>query len=633
MKLNRLMGILVVLMLMLNSFGALAENPAEAGSVPPLYVVLVDCGWTLCGDAESAPGANSVVSAVGDPEGLVLSFVEGALPKLAEPGAMMMVLGYDNQLRGAENIAPAAVSDAAAIAAQVNALRALSGNHSSLLNNALNELGGVIGAHGAGYDCRLMVISGGAVNYSTEDALNNALGGGEVPVNSVRNALTALRDGGVKISSFVWDLNGSARLNAGNLNQGSLVLTAENMAENCAMISGNEAIDLVIGMCDSIVNAGGAFNAPAVQPLKSADLSGLKSNDVAVILTAGKTFEVFSGESILTDLPARKAAAAEGDIVRLYSAAEVSEQDALRIRENRLTALVDQMDADKNGELDTALEVGGAPLSLPVANIADYVFAAEPADAFSAAADGAANTLTLTAARFGAAKLIVTTADGALRRELSVKVANYGITWNLADAAPIYVGEEASIAVCADPANVLEGTVTLNGSVDSAAALTGELKYAPAEPGTLVVSLSVSGRAPESRAYPVQYRLAAGEESRNLAMKYPYFAAQQDQSVQIMDANGQPIPLDGFTVSESALADVYFDADAKTLFLAPKAAGAEVITLTDEVSGQTVTLTLTVESLFSGAMFWVLAAGVPVCLIGLTAMIVLLIVKLGGKRR
>lgn len=626
MKLNRLMGILVVLMLLLSTLGAAAEASA---SDCPLYVVLVDCGWTLYGGEE--PSENSVVTAVGDPEGLVLSFVEGALPKLTEPASQMLILGYNDRLRGAEGMKPVKPDDRMAIGEQVDALRGLTGRQSSLLNVALDELIDRIDAFGSGYDVRLMIISGGAVNYGSADSMNNAIGSAEPPLTGVKSALDALRERGVKVSSYVWDLNGSAGLNAAHPQLTNLLLTQQVMGENCAMISGGNARELIAGVCDAVVNdfGGEEYKAPAVSALKDADLTELKSNDAAVILNAQGEFEAYVGENIVTDLNRCKAAAADGDVLRLYSAVNVTEADRMVIQENKLSALVGQLDADRNGALDASLEVNGGAATFSISDAADYVFAAEPADAFRVTAD--AGSLNFVAQKSGAAKLIVTTADGAMSRELSVSVANYGVTWNIENGAVIYAGEPADIAACADPANVLEGTVVLNGAPVNDAQPGSSLQYAPAEAGRLTVSVGVAGRAAEERTFAVHYRLS--EDVKNLTLKYPCFKAQADQTVQLLDAQGNAVSLKGFGASESALAEIYFNEDGDTLFIMPKAAGAETITLTHAASGQTVALNLTVDSLFSDAMFWVLAAGVPVCLIGLTAMIVLLIVKLGGKRR
>lgn len=630
MKLNRLMGILVALMLLLSALGVSAEevpeSTLEAGC--PLYVVLVDCGWTLYGG--EVPSETSVVNAVGDAEGRVLSFVEGVLPKLTEPASQMLILGYNDHLRGAEGITPVSAGDAAAISAQVDALRGLNGRQSSLLNVALEELNAYLDAFGSGYDVRLAVISGGAVNYGSASAMNAAFDRGELPLTKVKSGLDALRADGVKVSSYVWDLHDSARLRADHPQLVQLLLTESAMGENCTMISG-AVLDLMVGVCDTVVAAFGGeeYEIPTVTALKDADLTGLKSNDAAVIMNARGEFEAYAGENIAADLNSRRLSAAEGDVLRLYSAVNVTEADRLAIQENRLSALIAQLDADQNGALDAVLEVNGGAVTLPAANAAGYVFAAEPADAFSVTADE--GNLTLTAMKSGAAKLIVTTADGAMNRELNVGVADYGVTWNIESGAVLYVGEPADIAACADPANVLEGTVTLNGVPAADAQMGSSLQYAPAEAGQLTVSVGVAGRAPEERTFAVHYRLS--EDARSLTMKVPYFKVQEGQNVQLTDAQGNAISLKGFAASESALAEIYYNENGDGLFIVPKAAGAETITFTHAASGQIFTLNLTVNSLFSDAMFWGLAAGAPVCLIGLTAMIVLLIVKLGGKRR
>lgn len=628
MKFNRLAGILAALMLLLCAFGALAEEPAVQPGTP-LYIVLTDCGWTLYG--EESPSENSVVAHPGDPEGMTLSFAQGVLPKLAEPEAQIMVLGYNDRLRLPEGLAPVNVSDREAIEAQVNSLRGLTGRQSSLPGAALEELAGRIATLDPAYDVSVVILSGGAINYGSADNMNKAVGAEVTPLAEVQRVLDDMRADGVEIRSYVWDLNASGIAKADHPAKDALLLTESVMGEGCTMISGGNINEMIAGLCDAVVTdfGGEEYNAPIASPLKSADLTELKSNDAAVILCEDGSFETYRGGNIVSELENRQQAAAAGDILRLYSAVNVSEQDKLAIQARKLDNMIAKLDADKNGALDAVIEVNAADAVLSAPAAEGYTFAAEPAETFSIAP--AADELTLTAKKAGAAKLIIAAADGSVSRELSVTVVDYSIVWNLDDGAMIYAGEETKIAECADPANVMTGMLTENGVETPCEG--SDVKVVPVQSGEIAVSVSVAGRETETRSFKVHYHLAEGEDVRNITLKHPYFKAQEGQSVHVMDVNGTAIDLSGFTAAESALAGVYFTENEDELLVVPNAAGEETIVLTDEVSGQTITLNLTVVSLFSQAAFWLLAAAVPVCLIGLTAMIVLLIVKLGGKRR
>lgn len=625
MKLKRMAALLAVLMLLLSTLCAAEEVTAEPVPKAPLYVVLADCGWTLYG--EETPGENSVVKTAGDPNGLVLSYIENVLPKLVEPDAQMMIYGYNDQLRSVKGVAPVSAADAAAVAAQVDALRTLPGRQSSLLNAALNTLSGEILAMTQQYDCTLIIVSGGAINYGSADSMNKAFGT-EAPRTSVQTALNNLRAGGVKVCSYVWDLTGTDRLNMEHAMVEGLQLTKMDMGEaDCQYIPAADIIDFAAAISDSMVIrfCGEDYGKPTGGYLKKLDLTTVKSGDKAVLLTADHKFKMYIGESIVADLLARRETAAEGDYIRLYSAGD----PVVKMNQEKLNAVVGSLDQNGNGALDeVALVMNGGAVTLPVSGAEGVLFAAEPADVFTVSLSE--GNLVLTAGKPGTAALIVTA--GTESRRMNVTVSDFSMNWAQTTGTTLYVGEEALIAECADTANVMHGTVAINGAA-SEVTPAARVLYTPAEPGKMSVSLSIGDREAETREYVVQYHLDEGESVKNLTLQYPYFKAQDNQFVQVKNAAGECISLRDFEVSAASIANVYFNESGDGLFIQPKAAGAESVTLTDSESGQTITLNLSVKSIFSGAGFWLLAAAVPVCLIGLTVMIVLLAVKLGGKRR
>ena len=683
MKLNRLAGMLAALMLMLSMFGALAEAPdgtpafvettavgeaqpeapaadPAAGEIQPeapaadpaagetqpeapaadpavgetqpesapaarqpLYIVLADCGWTLWGDGEIKE--NSVVSGYGDPNGSVLSLVETVLPKLMNPEAQIMVYGYNDNLRSQNGIAPVSVADQEAIQAQVKALRGLSGRWSSLLHTALEQLTAEIDRLGDGYDITLLIISGGAVNYSDAANMNAALDSEKPPLDRVKSLLDGLRANGVAVDSYVVDLNTSDRLKQEHPGKDGLLLTGDFMGEGYHAISSKDSIDMMANFCDKIIGryGNGRYNSPNAGKLKTADLSRVTSNDLALVLAADGMLECYTGATIAADLTNRQNKAAEDEGVRLYSATSLINT----IQTSAMDQLIRKLDGDGNGALDATPEVNAGATVLNLTDLAGHSFAAEDSSVFTAAVDASAGTLMLNAMKAGTTRLIITAADGSTR-QLNVTVEDYSIAWKLEDGAVIYVNEPTEIAQAADtnkPITVMKtengGSLTATGNVLTAEQI-GEIK----------VTVQVADREPETRTFRVQRKLAEGQAVQDVALKYPFFRTLEDQNVRVTDAAGNAVNLSEFTVSETTLADVYFGKNGDVMHIVPKAAGTGVIALTD-TAGQTITINLTVESLFSSAAFWLLAAAVPVCLIGFTTMIVLLIVKLGGKRR
>ena len=673
MKLNRLAGMLAALMLMLSMFGALAEAPdgtpafvettaagetqpeapaadpaageaqpeapaadPAAGEIQPeaapaarqpLYIVLADCGWTLWGDGEIKE--NSVVSGYGDPDGSVLSLVETVLPKLMNPEAQIMVYGYNDSLRYQNGIAPVSVADQEAIKAQVKALRGLSGRWSSLLHTALEQLTAEIDKLGDGYDITLLIISGGAVNYSDAANMNAALDSEKPPLDRVKSLLDGLRANGVAVDSYVVDLNTSDRLKQEHPGKDGLLLTGDFMGEGYHAISSKDSIDMMANFCDMIIDSygNGRYNSPNASNLKTADLSRVTSNDLVLVLAEDGRLECYTGATIAADLTNRQNKAAEDEGVRLYSATGLINNIGNAVQINATDRLISLLDSDGNGALDATPEVNAGATVLNLTDLAGHSFAAEDPSVFTAAVDASAGTLMLNAMKAGTTRLIITAADGSAR-QLNVTVEDYSIAWKLEDGAVVYVNEPTEIAQAADTNKPITVMKTENGGNPQA---TGNVLTAE-QIGEIKVTVQVADREPETRTFRVQRKLAEGQAVQDVALKYPFFRTLEGQNVRVTDAAGNAVNLSEFTVSETTLADVYFGKNGDVMHIVPKAAGTGVIALTD-TAGQTITINLTVESLYSGVSFWLLAAAVPVCLIGFTTMIVLLIVKLGGKRR
>lgn len=292
---------------------------------------------------------------------------------------------------------------------------------------------------------------------------------------------------------------------------------------------------------------------------------------------------------------------------------------------DRLDMLVHQLDADRDGRLDAAMAVG-EDAEISIGNAGEFAYAAAPADAFSVTAGG--EGLFLAALKPGEASLVMT--DGEQSRELAVDIADYRVEWVEEAGAVLYVGEPVQIAACADPANTLEGTVVFNGEA-TAVTSQGNLTYTPAGVGRMTVSLSVAGRDAGTREYAVHYRLSG--EIPEVTLKTPFFGEQDGQTVRVLNAAGEPVPLEDFEASESGIVSVILGENRESLIVTPKATGEETVTLTHRLSGQTAALKITVKNTFAEPGFRVSAAAGGVCLAGLIAMIALMKIKLGGRKR
>lgn len=642
MKLNRLMGILLALLLLVNMTGTVAEEVRSADAQAqkqPLYIVLADCGWMLYGEGE--PNENSAVTQSGDPDGLALNLVESLLPAMVEENAMLAVYGYHSELQPANAVEPVSVTDKEGVHAQVQALRELTGRQSSLLNVALKSLDGVIGEYQENYDCRLVILSGGAVNYYGQKAMDKALAE-DPPLASIAASLEGLRSRGVAVYSYVWDVRGAGHVKTPEQHPqvDQLLLTAETLGEE--MIPAGTPAELVMQICNRLVRSyaernGLTYAAGAAYTVDRFGDVSVKDDDIAIVRNTDNSFEFLTGKSneggtVTYSLLARIMKRHPAAVLLYVSDREPTEEELQAMRaqeiENKMNALMPQLE---NADLTLAVGEDSIVIQTNV-NLAEYTIASDNENVFTASCEGSA--LTLSAVGSGTANLSVAFGDGEPRK-LNVNVFNYGMNWLLPETQILYVGQEVRVAECVDAANQLTGTVLLNDVGMDAAAMTSELRCTPAEPGVMNVTLTVADRGQEKRSYKVFYNLPEGEMTKSLTLKYPYYGVQADQTVQILGEDGIPVSLSGFKaeIAEPLKADVFFDDDGTALYIAPKGAGSGVVTLTHETSGQVITLNVTVNSLFSGAGFWLLAAGVPVCLIGLTTMVVLLIVKLGGKRR
>ena len=171
-----------------------AADVQPAGK-PALYIVLVDCGATLYGK----PFEKSVVTQSGDPEGALLSLV-GTAPAALCSEDYIAVYGYNDSLLS-NGVQPVPMSDRQAIGTQVLALRSMSANnrYTSDLGTALSSLGGIIEANGlpSKYDCRLVILTGGAINFYAKDANKKQA---KAKLGEIAPAVSAIVDAGVSVT-------------------------------------------------------------------------------------------------------------------------------------------------------------------------------------------------------------------------------------------------------------------------------------------------------------------------------------------------------------------------------------------------------------------------------------------------
>ena len=135
----------------------------------------------------------------------------------------------------------------------------------------------------------------------------------------------------------------------------------------------------------------------------------------------------------------------------------------------------------------------------------------------------------------------------------------------------------------------------------------------------------------ESRTFTVH---APVDAIASAELIYPYFAEQEGQSV-VLTCGGAAVNAENYTVTvEPADAlSVYANADGSGLYLVANKAGDATVTVTENGvdNPASTVMNVTVKPLTSNPLLWVCGIGAVVCLMGLTAGIVILIGKCASK--
>ena len=131
----------------------------------------------------------------------------------------------------------------------------------------------------------------------------------------------------------------------------------------------------------------------------------------------------------------------------------------------------------------------------------------------------------------------------------------------------------------------------------------------------------------ETRAFSVHRPADPMDEA---SLTWPYFRQQDGQRV-MLTSGGAPANLADYeiAVEPAGVLEVYAFTDGAGMYLVPVGAGAARVTLTEKGvdNPAAVSMTVRVNALTANAMLWLCIAGAAVCLIALTAAIVIVIGK------
>ncbi len=618
---------------------------AETGK-PVLYIVLVDCGDTLFGGKHFN---SSAVTKTIDPDGTVLSLIAAAPPLLC-PEADVCVLGYHSALIP-EELDPVKMSDAAAVNAQVQALRDIDvkERQSSDLVKALKAIREGVQANALAeqYDCRLVILTGGALNYVKPE--------NKPRVSDLKAEVDALRDAGCGIAAIGFDLR-SLDVLSGKAKADQLI-SAEQFGEGeyTAIAAGDTEplTAYAVAVMDYFAAWGDYLPCePAPQPFD-------KDDGAVYVAWSGQDncYQAYcagNGRGLALQTPpdasapvwrCAKEAPAEAD-----SAAEAP--PVVEETPSVLESVQAQLDADGDGVLDTATLYVGYNQLMPLGDLdpSQFGVTGKHEDLLEAQVQDGNLMLTPHAVGDQDAPTVVFTDpnDPSQTLELTVAIKAYTLDWKYSADAQFNYGEGPISLVGA-----AEGELAFTLEKQDDGADDGWQEMSPdavtREAGEAGIELKAGGLNPGS--YRLTAWIQAGEsqlvkETRSFSvtltfddvpeaveLQTPYFREQPGQRVPLT-VNGQPVDLSAYrcAVDPAELADVYLDGGEGCLYIVPKAAGSGLIKLTDEAGQEElVTLSLRVNRVTAKPVFWLLAVAAPLCLIGLTAVITLLIAK--NKRR
>ena len=648
--------------------GVLPEENSEDGK-PVLYIVLVDCGTTLYGKTMK----NAIVTSAGDPNGTLLALI-AAVPPLLCPEANIIVFGYHSELVSARDVDVVPMSNTLAISQQVQAILDIEKKQrqSADLVNALSELDQQWVDEkdwSEEYDCRLVILTGGAMFFAT-DRDNNPIS------DDVRQCADTLREEGITIKAFGYDLADSAVLNPKFPPE-----KIQKLLLDASLFEADEytAIELpdkkkiekacaeyAVRVLDYFADQGGFELSDVISP-EQADQKGdtvyILWNDSEQRYQAYKNGQS-SGLSPQTTVENASAIRAcspgvEGDDSQAEDDENSQESDNASVQaeaveaheveevsvswEQILKDMSKSLDADGDGLLDgDALQIGSEEVrECSGLNGSDYSITCNAPEVVEVTVGD--NALFLKPLARGEAQVVITPVDQAEEKlEFIITVRDYRLTWEFADNEVIAAGSERRPLVsCVDGVieYILErcdgddqwNKVDVNeyGLQAEGNNLIAEMK----KPGQYRLTAAVDADAlvynKESRTFSVKLNIDAVEDVELIS---PYFKAQKGQRIDLRSGD-KPALIEGCKVQiePASLADAYLDVEKACIYIVPIRPGDGVVTLKDGGGEDVLTFAVKVNSLTRQPMLWILAVLIPICLIGLTVMVVILISKLRNR--
>ncbi len=672
-----------------------AADPAERA---PLYYVLMDCGYAFYGSDEFFD--RSVAAQPGDPDGALLKMLEQCFTRLAPENAMLVLRGYHSEAVGSAQ--PAPVSDEAAVQARFAALQGAhsSDNKSSMLDAVLEALSAEIAGFAAEYDCTLVLVTGGCVNYYK----------GEPDSARLMQALSDVRAAGATIRAFglagaTIEYNLSAFFNPGEYTAEQIVPTEMDdgySAARTAMMA--DLAQMLAQSAGTQVVAG----TPGSRESAMALLQGGSADDAVLAFywenAKGNRWVLWNNEELQSYLDRHDVFSMYNDctfvvlkgVYQPNKTKLAAEQKAREQLIGDLTALSGELSEALAPRMDVA--DGEQRFDLPAGYDAQKasVSSTNPAVLGAAAADG---VLTLRPVSAGEAAVQFTVEGAEAPIEAAVCVVDSRMVWSFEDGAsltaasgqllengaPVSLSVSASGDLCwtiADGSgHVVSGSTIAEDDEDAAGAVSDEADEDAAgavsdeadanESGA--VSAEADANAAESApadgmraeltgdgaqrtvsftadaigTYEVTVRVCDGGTELNCetrafsvhrpadpmdeaSLTWPYFRQQDGQRV-MLTSGGAPANLADYeiAVEPAGVLEVYAFTDGAGMYLVPVGAGAARVTLTEKGvdNPAAVSMTVRVNALTANAMLWLCIAGAAVCLIALTAAIVIVIGK------
>ena len=556
-----------------------------------LTILLIDCGAALYG----TPFDRSLVNAAGDEHGLALSLARNAAGPLLGEG-QIIILGYNDALRNAENESCGA-ADSEQLSRQAEKLTSLpeSQRRSSDPAGALRALNTLIANRrwAETSRLRLVMLTGGCVNFFREPA-------GGYNAEDLKQGVDALREAGVEIHAFGYDLSGFETF-AGKEDR---LITAESFAdgEYTAVPVDDDGMDAALRK----------NYLPAVLSCL-AEMGGREEGRVDPDSASVDDLTVFIGRDEVT--------AAEGDDISAIDGALM-----LRFPKKRAATAVDSvlalLDGDGDGVMNISPLEAGSQFVLSIGDLSDRITAiSDDTDIIGVAASE--EGISLTTNKAGSVQIHFSTTDGTdAEAALSVVVVDHRLF--VADVPESVSAGDGGVLIATASAGLqaaAEKEITgAWGDAGGDVRLTNDGTSLTADflaPGRYRIRFWVED---DGKKYHETERIVTValvlDRPDDISLTVPYFRQQDGQIVKVT-TRGEYADLNTLTVSAEPedLFTAYADPHRGQVYIVPIKAGEGRLAVMDSDGQELTSCAVTIKSLTSAPVFWAACCAIPVCLI------------------